>query len=77
MSNFVRKLQKGIGKYKGMLPLKCFNCGGIGIFASKCPQRNKDNDEEEFSTREMKSKKTNKRRNNKKFFKKCFYYKTR
>jgi hypothetical protein len=29
MVNFVRKLKIGIDKYKGMLPLKCFNCGGI------------------------------------------------
>jgi hypothetical protein len=35
-----------------MLPLKCFNCGGIGNFASKCPGNNKDSDEEEFSKME-------------------------
>jgi DNA-directed RNA polymerase subunit N (RpoN/RPB10) len=31
----VRKLQRGSGKYKGMFPFKCFNCGKIGHFASK------------------------------------------
>jgi hypothetical protein len=46
MANFIRKLKKGTDKYKGMLPLKCFNCGGIGHFASKFPHNNKDNDEE-------------------------------
>jgi hypothetical protein len=44
----VRRLKKGTGKYKGKLPLKCFNCGKIGHFASKCPYaRGSDSDEEE------------------------------
>ena len=29
-SLFIKKLEKGIGKYKGKIPLKCFNCGRIG-----------------------------------------------
>jgi len=33
----VRKLKRGTSTYKGNLPLKCFNCGEIGHFASKCP----------------------------------------
>jgi hypothetical protein len=33
----------GTGKYKGMLRFKCFNCGGVGNFATKCPHnKNKD-----------------------------------
>jgi hypothetical protein len=35
VENFIRKLKGGTYKYKGMLPLKCFNCDGIGHFASK------------------------------------------
>jgi hypothetical protein len=35
VANFVRKLKRGTDKYKGMLPLKCFNCDGIGHFSSK------------------------------------------
>ena len=31
-SLFVSRLNKGAGKYKGKLPLKCFNCGRIGHF---------------------------------------------
>ena len=33
---FIKKIEKGTDKYKGKLPLKCFNCGRIGHFVSKC-----------------------------------------
>jgi hypothetical protein len=75
MANFIRKLKKGTNKYKCMLPLKCFNCGGIGHFASKWPHKNKYSDEEEASKREKKYQKGNKRRNKCKLFKKTFYSK--
>jgi uncharacterized coiled-coil protein SlyX len=68
MENFVRKLKRGTDKYKGMLPLKCFNCGGIGHFSSKCPHKNKESDEEEDPKKKKKNQKG--RRNKKKFFKK-------
>ena len=32
---FINELERGTGKYKGKLPLKCFNCGRIGHFSSK------------------------------------------
>ena len=35
-SLFIKKLERGTVKYKGNLPLKCFNSGRIGHFASKC-----------------------------------------
>jgi hypothetical protein len=41
-ANFVRRLKKGSGKYKGKLTFKCFNCGKIGCFSSKCPHKRKD-----------------------------------
>jgi hypothetical protein len=45
VEKLVRKLKRGTDKYKGMLPLKCFNCDGIGHFSSKCPYaKNKDSD---------------------------------
>ncbi|KAJ8620365.1 hypothetical protein MRB53_028894 [Persea americana] len=31
-------------KYKGKLPFKCFNCGGVGHFVAKCPLKEDDND---------------------------------
>jgi hypothetical protein len=48
-ANFVRRLAKGSKKYKGKLPFKCFNCGKIVHFASKCPQKreNQTYDDEE------------------------------
>jgi hypothetical protein len=41
-ANFVRRLKKGSGKYKGKLPFKCFNYGKIGHFSSKCPHKIKE-----------------------------------
>jgi hypothetical protein len=38
----VRKLKKGLGKYQGKFPFKCFNFGKIGHFAYKCPHKKKD-----------------------------------
>ena len=42
----LKNLKKGTGKYKGKLPLKCFNCGGFGRVSYKCPYpKHEDNDE--------------------------------
>jgi hypothetical protein len=46
VANFVKRLNKGTnGKYRGNIPLNCFNCDGIGHFANKCPHKKKRNDE--------------------------------
>jgi hypothetical protein len=68
-ANFIRKLKKGSRKYKGKLPLKCFNCGKVEHFASKCPYpKKKDSDDEEtYSHKELKKRKSG---NKKKFYKK-------
>jgi hypothetical protein len=36
-------------KYRGKLPLICFNCDGIGHFVNKCPHKKKKRNEEEDS----------------------------
>ncbi|XP_042483015.1 uncharacterized protein LOC122063362 [Macadamia integrifolia] len=56
-----RKLKKGRGKYKGKLPLKCFNCDGIGHFASKYPKNDKLSDSEDEDAQKSKFKKEKKK----------------
>jgi hypothetical protein len=46
VANFVKRLNKGTDdRYRGKLPLICFNYDGIGHFANKCPYKKKRNDE--------------------------------
>ncbi|XP_042488897.1 WD repeat-containing protein 87-like [Macadamia integrifolia] len=56
-----RKLKKGRGKYKGKLPLKCFNCDGIGHFTSKCLKNDKLSDSEDENAQESMFKKGKKK----------------
>jgi hypothetical protein len=43
-ANFVRRLQRGTRKYKGMIPFKCLNCSGVGHFSAKFSHnKNRDN----------------------------------
>ena len=43
---FVRRLNKGSGKYQGKFPFKVFNHGKICHFASKCPHKKKGQNSE-------------------------------
>jgi hypothetical protein len=46
VANFVKKLSNGTnGRYRGKLPLICFNCDGIGHFGNKFPHKKRRNDE--------------------------------
>ena len=52
----LKKLEKGTGKYKGKLPLKCFNFGRIGHFASKCTYPTQDESDERETSKFKKGK---------------------
>lgn len=41
-SKFVRKLKRDWDKYKGKLPFKFFNFGKTGLYATKCPKKEKN-----------------------------------
>jgi hypothetical protein len=46
VANSVKRLNKGTNdRYRGKLPLICFNCDGISHFDDKCPHKEKRNDE--------------------------------
>ena len=59
---FINKLERGTRKYKGKLPLKCFNYGRIGHFASKCTYTKQDQNEEKETSKFKKGKTGNKKK---------------
>ena len=65
----MRKMKRGIGKYKGKLPLKCFDYGKIGHFASKFPYAKDHNSDDENSYNKNKSSQKYKKANNGRFAK--------
>ena len=59
---FINKLERGTRKYKGKLPLKCFNCGRIGHFATKWTYAKQYENEEKETSKFKKGKPGNKKK---------------
>ena len=59
----------GKGKFKGKLPLICFDCGEVGHFVAKCPHKN------EVVTKGKKGLRKFNKQGKKKWFKKSFFSK--
>ena len=59
---FINKLERGNGKYKGRLLLKCFNCGRIGHFSTKCTYTKQDENEEKETSKFKRGKPGNKKK---------------
>ena len=50
VTSFVKTLNKRTNdRYRGKLPLICFNCDGIDHFDNKCPHKKKRNIDEAYS----------------------------
>ena len=61
-------MDKGTGKYKGKLPFKCFNCGRVGNYASKCPHKKTENQAQVIEKNKINKWQKGKRVNRKSFY---------
>jgi hypothetical protein len=62
-------MKRGTEKYRGKLPLICFNCDDIGNFINKCPYKKKKRNGKDYSNRKQiyKGKRTKKKISKKRF----------
>ena len=60
VTDLTRRLKQNKDTYKCKLPFKCFNCGKLGHFTSKCPDNAKHDDEDEDTQENRKGKKRKK-----------------
>jgi hypothetical protein len=69
VANFIRRMTRGTDKYKGKIPLICFDCDGVGHFANKFPHKKKKrNGEDDPKNKKIQRGKTNKQTKLRKYF---------
>ena len=57
-SNFVKNLQRGIGRFRGKLPFKCFACERVGHYVAKCPHKDKGKEPVRWNKKQIATKKS-------------------
>ena len=67
-AKFVKKFDRGSGKYKGKIPFKCFKCGRVGHYAAKYPHKKTKNQTQELEKTISKNWQKGKRFNGKSFY---------
>ena len=62
-----RSFHKGKGKFKGKLPIICFNCNEVGHIAARCPENRNYKGNEKYKCRRNEDNKEYKDK-----YKKCY-----
>lgn len=60
-----RIFHRGKGKYKGKLPIICFNCNDVGHIATRCPKKKNKRNGDKYKGKRVESNKDYKKKGKK------------